>query len=934
MPATRKRHRSSFVCTFCKRRKTRCDKGNPCGTCIKYGNPNCEYVIEKTSNLNRSDESLVDTSSSNGSNGIMSNTDVPLFNSGPLVSTPSTTSQNMPLSPLSRNSGSVHHESSPHTSSVELELEMLRKKISFLEKSVKQDNPKGDSCVWMSNSDDFSYFIGYYPSEPEVETFSFHSRFNPFLSVCPGGTRNYGPLSWNALINIDNALAPLINYKRKSVQRRRKFISSFEKGMEPSDRLFVERVKKTFEDDKVIDGPNGKSFKAQSKKIDDDFYERSKAFGLTSFRGEINPDAPLLEKITIMLQTKKVIWLLLDQFFKEVVMLFPFIDELEFLDHMERILGPRSYAHERVSKLNCRARSDLVQLGILLIVLRFSYLSMFTNSDAINEQNLYTNDLSPQAQTKKFLMNNPIDIDYLDLAEACLHQFNIFKSCTLPLLQLALFIKRYYLFSPENGEVPEDSHSQSYTAMLINMAISLGLHREPDNVNSQIRDQRTNNLCRKIWAYLLILDFEGAVTNGLPLSVSKQHFDTKMPYHKPGNENIKDLESEKTIIASFSRIELGYGTICQMIEMITNLEPISMEKLTGVLSEMEVDFIKDYTSFSSSLNEDLTKQAIKSNAIKMKIYFQSTFFIVSVNFHFFILYESRNNADLAYFYLKKIFVIAIHDMLPLYERVIGNKNTYFRGTSDLAITPSLQSLIHKCLVVILAVIIRARFSILFFENLSMHTNSYLTDPKYKRRYDLMLKTYELATKCNEVFVNTLAKLSSRYYYSWRCVKAQKHLMSMYTGTEYFEEWCKGKECYMKFTNEMLEDFNGLLEKSLERVSPKAPVTVSDNQNKTAATDICTVPTNLTDVPIVLPETTGADFQESQEIDNLWMQMLGKPKRGQDSFYSRTPPLMDVGLAPLEELLGNMDDNFNFPGPYDGFNLFEPTLDEISAANIN
>lgn len=43
---SRKRHRISVVCGFCKKRKVKCDKGNPCSTCIKYGNMECHYDIQ------------------------------------------------------------------------------------------------------------------------------------------------------------------------------------------------------------------------------------------------------------------------------------------------------------------------------------------------------------------------------------------------------------------------------------------------------------------------------------------------------------------------------------------------------------------------------------------------------------------------------------------------------------------------------------------------------------------------------------------------------------------------------------------------------------------------------------------------------------------------------------------------------------------------
>lgn len=843
----------------------------------------------------------------------------------------------LPISPQVNSSVSYYTDStSPNNSSVQMELEMLRKKISLLEKSVKPEQPNEPPLVWLCPSDDFSFLIGNYPSSPEAETFSFHSRFNPFFTMCTREPRHYGPLSWIALIRIDNAVSSMIDYKRKSNAQKRKWMSiGIKKNDAPSERLFTERARGCFGEEEALKDKSSKRPQALSGANKDSLYERAKAFGLTYYKEKLDPEMPLLDKITRVLQTRKVIWLLIDRFFEEVALIFPFVDEFDFTSTMERILGPRSYVHERIPKLNTESRSDMVQLGILLIVLRFSYLSLFTSSDALNEESLYTSDPSPEAQTKKFLLDNPIDIDYAELAEACLHQFNFLRSCTLPILQLALCVKRYYMFSPENGEVPEDSHSQSFTAMLINMAIGLGLHREPDNMDASVRDERTNNLGRKIWGYLLILDVEGAITNGLPLSVTKSSFDTKPPYHKPGNENLKNLEAEKSVIALYSRLELGYSSLCLLVEMITSLEPVSMSRLTGMLSDLEVDFVKDHASFNSSYEDEINSGNTGVHAIKSKIYFQSQFFIVSVNFHFFNFYESLNNFDLAYFYLKKLVVISIYDMLPFYENFIENSRSQVRGTTDLATTPSLQSLVHKSIIVMLAIMVRARFSILFFEGFPMHANNLQTDPAYKHRYELISQTFNLTNGCLQVLVGALSKLSSRYYYSWRCVKAQSHLQSVFNGTDYYQNWCKGNECYMKLTNEMLEDFNGILEKTLQRAKTASGNPVTHEQNS-ASSDICSANTTVGNrTPMVIPEATpGNNYAyNSLEIDNLWFQMMsGKPKRGQEAFYTRTPPMTDNQVGTFEEIFGNaFDDGIGFPNNYDGMSLFETApLDDLTS----
>ncbi|QID86504.1 Oleate activated transcription factor 3 [Saccharomyces pastorianus] len=52
---TKKRHRITLVCTNCKKRKSKCDRTKPCGTCIRLGDTeSCVYLTESLGNLESS----------------------------------------------------------------------------------------------------------------------------------------------------------------------------------------------------------------------------------------------------------------------------------------------------------------------------------------------------------------------------------------------------------------------------------------------------------------------------------------------------------------------------------------------------------------------------------------------------------------------------------------------------------------------------------------------------------------------------------------------------------------------------------------------------------------------------------------------------------------------------------------------------------------
>lgn len=307
-------------------------------------------------------------------------------------------------------------------------------------------------------------------------------------------------------------------------------------------------------------------------------------------------------------------------------------------------------------------------------------------------------------------------------------------------------------------------------------------------------------------------------------------------------------------------------------------------------------------------------------------------FFLSINFHLFNYYEKKNNFDLAYFYLKKVIVVAVYNTMPFCEDFIENSAKFFEGTTDLITYPSFQTLAHKCMIVLASIMARARFSVLFFEALPTHNSSLLTDPDYKARYELIQRTYNLGYRCLRVITDTSSTLCSRYYYSWRCVKAQAVLRQTFNGTDFYLNWSKGKECYMKFSNEMLEDLNEILQSALEKVrNPRAtaPDPNSDQHEvqpdgaSTVNTEVTLpntadeAPTNVTynsKLPSVGPNININVPYQSQEIDHLWMLMMSeKPDRSISNLYGRTPPSMEIdfGLGTFDHLIfDNWDTAFD------------------------
>lgn len=952
MGEIKRKMRSSSVCFFCKRRKIKCDKGNPCSACVKYNESVCEYDAVQDSKNNGKVNSF---------GGAVLDLDVRM--------PPRTASSSSSNSSSSR-------RGTKRTSEVQSELELLKRKISDLEKSVNLSHkipeestqpdldvqlpsrppaqpldltpnwsfmipshsngsvsslptPTTADCspIWQTNNDEaIMYLHTSHPFPPEVKEFSFHNIYLPFVSSGNTTPRYIPPLCWVSLVRLDPGMSPIFYYNKGSIQNRLKY----EKPLQASDKVFQDKLLLAY------GGETGKYEKSKrihfnSEKVDivKTFNESAMLVGLTVFDGEIDPNADIVEKVRLLLPKRNIVWLLIDRFFSRVYPYYPFLDQVDFEQLVADILGSQSRDHVKIDSLNITKKLDIVTCGILLLVLRLSYLSIFTNDMAFNEAIYKGSDLSPEGQARTFLVHDPIHIDAIDIAQQCLQYFGYLRYCNLPILQLSIFIQLYQCYAPENGEGYEDITVKGHTSMLINMAMSLGLHRDPDKFSLAPRSPKLNNLGRKIWWYLVILDCQAMISSGVALTTRRLQFDTKIPYYYEGCANVKDIEMEKTVISLLSPFETRYDEISRFSDLISSLEPlVNVPDLTAALSQSASRY---FTLYSGALEELLSVPEVSQTVyeevvrgVKMKVHFQSHFFLISVAFHFFINFEKTGHIDHAYFYLKKLMYVAIKKMMPFYDAYVEKSLQIFKNTSDIPITPAFQGLVHKCMIYLHAILLRARFSILQCETSATHNALLQKSTLYKHRYELLRETYDLCEKCLNFFVNHTNKLGSRFYYSWRCSKAQVVLKEIRQGTDYYLNNRKGNEVFMLLTNAMLEDLNLLLRECLESIQERK--NGSDfTSNPDVLSGVFAAENNMSGLPV--PDLNNP-FNENQ----LWQKMIMvKPRLNNAIQYSLTPPSVEYGSGiPFEDLpLGFNGEATFFEQTFTGHNFFDSLFDDLN-----
>mmetsp|Transcript_8611 Transcript_8611/g.10735 ORF Transcript_8611/g.10735 Transcript_8611/m.10735 type:complete len:922 (-) Transcript_8611:5931-8696(-) len=914
---SRKRHRISVVCGFCKKRKVKCDKGNPCSTCLKYGNLECHYDIHGVD----------------------------------IVSNKTTDAEDI-----------VHGE-----------LKILKAKIRNLEESLTTSNESNNEEPSSNNSNKkvlnqvplnlengISCFGGYNPVASLDDTINFYEGYTAVFDSEPVKRRNFGPLAWLSLIKVDPALTMLWSFiHSKKMAKLKPCAVDDNANCTSPEKQFRERENNDAGINDVTlyeDAPQSQLFNpkliSNCSNNRNKLNEKAMSLGLTFYDGGIDEELKLIEKIELVLPNKRIIWKLIERFFTHLYPFFAIIDELYFKLLISRLLGPESFDEEKISKLKVEKRLDFAYLGLLLIVLRLSYLSLFSNITTLNEAKLYSNDPSPKAREFRYLLNNPINIDVIDVAQLCLNQFNLLRKGNMAIMQLAVFTRLYHMYAPEDGDGSDGGDSQVFTGMLIQMAISMGLNREPDNFPDKFKDEKTNNLGRKIWYLLLINDINNAMAMGYPMSTSIEIFDTKVPYYKDGNANINDIELEKSVTSSFGRIDAIYEPMSKLLKKILNVrDNINMEDLTASLSDLERSYMNEYCDLRKSLkNEILSKSDVVKKTLKMKIYFTCHFFRVSLFFHFYNYYERKSNYDMSFFYLKKIFLITILDLMPFYNEILESNHLVFRNSTDLVITPSFELAIHKSIVVLIATLIKVKLTILDFELSYNHEERILNDVSYNLHFKKLERFFKLLDKSSKVFLDSISRLSSRYYFSWRISKAQYFLMDTVLSKEFYDKNIgKSKDCLIRFTSPMLDELINIFEDSLASIKEKrhrhkqtdttgVPDSVPsfDNDTRNGSTDSASYYSDNSS-----NDFGTNDFIQNDQIDSLWLNMMSMKnenatpgsqfKYNQPDNVTLNPGIGEFNNIPNYASFGYNDNTNGDPGHMNNseFDIFETfPLDEL------
>lgn len=794
---TRKK-RKTLLCIHCKRRKIGCDRGKPCDKCIKYERE-CKYFEEQDERYKEEEVELEvevvrynngninnSSASSTASTSTVMTTSLSVY--GDLGTPPSITGQ--------QNSNGINQKKRQHqfamiSNGVEQSKPLAASRIKKWKEPIvvpiQTGQPKSKSKsksrvlsptqnkVYLLSEDINSIIskftsgksvIGINPIGSPDDMISF-SRYQSFSIDDSNFEMNQGPFTWQAFIKLDPAIAYLSS-----------FLSAKSKDATNYSDFNVNWDKFTSAPFQIL-----QRLKLSSKQFSDRQINKAAIPLGLNFVPETNEGVELLERISTKLPERSITWIHVNRFFRFLYPFVPFLDEFSFTSSLEKIIGSKDDPADKI-EVTILSDLDYAILGTLLIILRMSYLSLLSNDDEFNNKVLTSSEMG---DTGKFSQNELINlsnilkveigIETIFLAQDCLSKFEYYRKTNLTILQLVVMLRIYSSVAPEDPEGPSRNQFQVCTGLLIQVAFSIGLNRDPDSLG--LTDIKMNNIRRKLWHYIVYLDLFQSSCFGSPITINPQFCDTKYPYFEEGNNNIGLAVFDELLSQTYAKLQGLLDEIRNCMITVLQFGKIPISDVVNCVNKLEIfvhknigQNLKDFVNGLNGTNETNLMQ----DKLFTTYYINAKNFLVPVYMHILLHYESTGNVDLVYFYMKKITSIVIEDLLPNCFNILDHLHPVFLYSANLFTNPAIEVSWHNTNGFIFAMIIRIEFTIRCLRTEQEKTPDYIA---------VLQDLLYFFTKCAKASTIGIYKLGKRYLHAWRIAKSHVFILKSIQDDKFF-----------------------------------------------------------------------------------------------------------------------------------------------------
>lgn len=750
----KKRNKPTLVCANCKKRKVKCDRQQPCSSCIKIKQiGTCTY--ESAWQPLETRESSSRTSLGNSK------------------------------------AGSVCSQSSEglDVKSRKLEAEIASLKTELKSKS-EVDSPKTESRDSVDND--------------AGETMNFYEELRPL--DLKGLTIYYGPFTSRYMINRDRWI--------RAMWEKRDLFSLIKRYVDELGEKFSTKINEESPEKRKRNQAQGEtstsSFERKTVLHTKEYRDWASNIPNKSF-GEINEDVEsyFLKHLQQVLPSKRVTWSLVERFFRVSYPFVPYLDKECFYKELTGLLGEVEYADEPFGPISIKKRDDLFTLAACIILQEISYISLFSNRECLNEKR--------KNLDKEFLFRNPIDQDALKVVQLLLDYTHSSRSAKFKNFQCLLLLEIYRRISHETFDGILETTSSLPVLALKQDAFFLGLNRDPDVLSDASIDERTANLRRKIWHFLLRCDkVYGFFSGDYPL-IDLRCCDTKRPYTNKVNHNTNDQRIEgnvsfltehvSNILTIFSSIYDTVIDVRSQIEISSLRAKINDLERAFANHKLEATHLLDKTSFEYLSPE----RYVNSSLSRFQLFCKTAIFIIY--HHIFLHYETKSKHNMAYLYARRLFT-TVSEVIPFFALILHGP------LSDISyiMNPLFQQTVVSMYEFNMGFLVRVTYVILKLEKIQKSSTSPDVSGLHetRKKYDLL---YTSLHKMAWFFPLLLKKISQRSFSAWRSLTIFNCLNS-YIETANFREYLiseKGNLPILKLEDSNLDELNKLLRSVSEKL---------------------------------------------------------------------------------------------------------------------
>lgn len=536
----------------------------------------------------------------------------------------------------------------------------------------------------------------------------------------------------------------------------------------------------------------------------------------------------LSKQICENLPQKNITWDLIGFFFEFLYPSMPFLDECEFIKEVRRIADlekENATKNELFKSLNVEKRLDFAYLGILLLLIHLSHLCIRRGGD--DGTKTVRPDKPSWTETHKWAKETSPEPNTFALAVRCLSVFDFYNKTRFSVLQCAMFIRLLKMYAPELGDAVLAGDSQVHDSILIQIAYSLDLNREPELFESSSLNEKRNSLIRKIWWYLAITDTVSSSEYGNSLLISEKTFDTKCPFIKLGNATISNYALENKVLDNYQLLALLNSRQREILEGILDMKSsVETKMLDAQLQDFEnlvCDRLGDLLGYiCQGANLDSSAIPRLSYLISCKC------FIMSIYFNMAIICERHRSNGLSFVYLKKALAIIMIDLLPNARSILSTSN----GACGLIVTPKIELWLHKASQVLVCVIIHLNILGRRLQLDPYHEQLMKQDSNYQKNNERIILAMENYKTCGQICLKSLDPIIDVYYYGWVINSAHSFLYQNSCGEDLFKTIINNPliASLHSYNNKEVNDLIDISESFLGTVDNQesAPTSLTDN----------------------------------------------------------------------------------------------------------